>query len=99
MTDENMRRASLDDILRMKEAGELFFDPNAPEGEDLGPEFWANAVVHGPRLSRSVHLKLDAGVFEYFHEITGGKGHLTRMQAVLKAYMLAHQGKSGPRAD
>ena len=89
MTDANLKRASLDDILRMKEAGELFHDPNAPEGPELGPEFWAKARVEGPRRSRSVHLKLDAAVFEHFVAETGGKGHLTRMQAVLRAYVEA----------
>ena len=91
MTDANWKRASLDDILRMKEAGELFHDPDAPEGPELGPEFWARARVEGPRRSRSVHLKLDPEVFEYFVQVTGGKGHLTRMQAVLKAYVEAHR--------
>ena len=86
-----MKRASLADIRRMKEAGELHHDPAAPEGEDLGPEFWARAQVEGPKRSRSVHLKLDPEVFEYFVQVTGGKGHLTRMQAVLKAYVDAHR--------
>ena len=75
----------------MKEAGELHHDPAASEGEDLGPEFWAKAQVEGPKRSRSVHLKLDPEVFEYFLKVTGGKGHLTRMQAVLKAYVEAHR--------
>ena len=75
----------------MKEAGELHHDPAAPEGEDLGPEFWAKAQVEGPKRARSVHLKLDPEVFEYFLKVTGGKGHLTRMQAVLKAYVEAHR--------
>ena len=86
-----MKQASLDDILRMKVAGELFHNPNAPEGPDLGPEFWANARVEGPRRVRSVHLKLDPEVFAWFVQETGGKGHLTRMQAVLKAYVEAHR--------
>lgn len=61
----------------------------APAGEDLGPEFWAKAVLVAPRKPKSVHLKLDPEVFDYFVQITGGKGHLTRMQAVLKAYVEA----------
>ena len=75
--------------MAMKAAGELFHDPDAPEGPDLGPEFWAKAQVRGPRLTRSVHLKLDPEVFAYFVAETGGKGHLTRMQAVLTAYVEA----------
>lgn len=91
MTDVVMKRASLADMLRMKEAGELHHDPTAPEGEDLGPEFWAKAPVEEPKRVKSVHLKLDPEVFEYFVQVTGGKGHLTRMQAVLKAYVEAHR--------
>jgi uncharacterized protein (DUF4415 family) len=44
---------------------------------------------HGPR--RSVHLKLDPEVFDFFYQEAGGKGHLTRMQNVLKAYVNARQ--------
>lgn len=36
---------------------------------------------------RSVHLKLDRDVFDFFK--SQGKGHLTRMQNVLKAYVRA----------
>jgi uncharacterized protein (DUF4415 family) len=77
----------------MKEKGELFHDPNAPEGENLGPDFWAKANVEGPRKPRSVHLKLEPEVFEFFHRQSGGKGHLTKMQKVLKAYADAHRNQ------
>lgn len=75
----------------MKEKGELFHDPNAPEGESLGREFWAKAEIREPRKPRSVHLKLDPDVFEFFRQQSGGKGHLTRMQNILKAYADAHK--------
>lgn len=91
MNEPNMKRASLADIKRRKEKGELFHDPNAPEGESLGAEFWAKAEIEGPRRPRSVHLKLDPEVFEFFRRQAGGKGHLTRMQNVLKAYVNAHR--------
>ncbi len=73
----------------MRDAGKLYHNTGAPAGEDLGPEFWAKAVLVTPRKPKSVHLKLDPEVFDYFVQITGGKGHLTRMQAVLKAYVEA----------
>lgn len=91
MSEPDIRRASLADIRRMKERGELFHEPEAPEGESLGAEFWAKAEIEGPRRPRSVHLKLDPDVFEFFHQQTGGKGHLTKMQNVLKAYVAAHR--------
>lgn len=50
MSDRDIRRASLAEINKMKERGELFHDPNAPEGgETLGPEFWARAQVVEPK--------------------------------------------------
>ena len=91
MSEPNIKRASLADIKRMKEKGELFHDPDAHEGESLGAEFWAKAEIEAPRRPRSVHLKLDPEVFEFFHRQAGGKGHLTRMQNVLKAYVNAHR--------
>ena len=91
MSDDTIRRASLADIKRMKEKGELVHKPDAPEGESLGPEFWAKATVEGPKRPRSVHLKLDPDVFEFFRLESGGKGHLTKMQNVLRAYANAHR--------
>jgi uncharacterized protein (DUF4415 family) len=91
MTERSTKRASLAELRQMKEKGELFHDPNAPEGEKLGAEFWAKAEVTGPRKPRSVHLKLDPEVFDFFYSQSNGKGHLTRMQNVLKAYVNAHR--------
>lgn len=91
MSEPSIKRASLAEIRRMKEAGELFHDPKAPEGESLGAEFWAEAEIEEPKRPRSVHLKLDPDVFEFFRQQAGGKGHLTKMQNVLKAYANAHR--------
>lgn len=85
MSGSNIRRASLDEIREMDRRGELYYNPDAPEGPSLGPDFWANAQIVEPKGTTSVHLKLDAEVFDYFKQ--GGKGHLTRMQNVLKAYV------------
>ena len=43
------------------------------------------------REPTSVHLKLDPLVFAFFKQ--QGKGHLTRMQNVLKAYVQAEMRK------
>lgn len=75
----------------MKDRGELYHDPNAPEGppgEELPDDFWDSAVLEAPG-TRSVHLRLDRDVFDHFVAETGGKGHLTRMQNVLKSYVKA----------
>ncbi|MGV8841173.1 MAG: BrnA antitoxin family protein [Bauldia sp.] len=44
-----------------------------------------------PARPRSVHLKLDPDVFEFFWQEAQGKGHITRMQNVLRAYVRAHR--------
>ena len=95
MTKENITRISLDEIIRMKEAGELPpDDPNAQPGPDLPEEFWENAVWVDYREPTSVHLKLDPLVFAWFKQ--QGKGHLTHMQNVLKAYVQAEMRKKKP---
>ncbi|MCE7027785.1 BrnA antitoxin family protein [Jiella avicenniae] len=74
----------------MREKGDLHHDPKAPVGESLGPVFWAKARLNRPKPApKSVHLKLDPEVFEFFK--SQGKGHLTKMQEVLKAYVEAHR--------
>ncbi|HYD08277.1 MAG TPA: BrnA antitoxin family protein [Reyranella sp.] len=53
--------------------------------------------MHSPHIAalfcggppRSVHLKLDPDVFDYFKSL--GKGHITKMQEVLRAYANAHR--------
>jgi uncharacterized protein (DUF4415 family) len=39
----------------------------------------------------SVHLRVDPDVFDWFK--SKGKGHLTRMNAVLRAYYEANRGR------
>ncbi len=41
---------------------------------------------------KSVHLKLESEVYQFFK--SEGKGHITRMQNVLKAYVRARQRQS-----
>ena len=87
MTEENLTRLSLSDLKNRK--GRTRRD--APSGEELGPDFWEKAQIVEPESKRSVHLRLDADVFDYFK--SQGKGHLTRMTAVLRAYVDAHKSQ------
>ena len=61
--------------------------PDAPEAASLGADFWETAPVVMPGGKTSVHLRLDSDVVRWFK--SKGKGHLTRMNAVLKAYVEA----------
>jgi len=83
----------LEELEAMYARGEARHDPDAPEGPDLPASFWENAVLADPPKTWSVHLKLDAEVFRHFLAETGGKGHITRMQTVLKAYVRAKQAE------
>lgn len=64
---------------------------------ELGEVFFRNArlVLPSGRTKRTVTLRLDEDVLAWFR--AGGKGHLTRMNAVLRAYMLAQEDEGKAR--
>lgn len=61
---------------------------------ELDDTFFKNAKLVMPKgvTKKTVTMRMDDDVLDWFK--SHGKGHLTRMNAVLRAYMLAHQ--SGP---
>jgi uncharacterized protein (DUF4415 family) len=63
---------------------------DAPDGESLGADFWASAKIVLPDTKKSVHLRVDAKVLDFFK--AQGKGHLTRMNAVLRSYVETKSG-------
>jgi uncharacterized protein (DUF4415 family) len=50
---------------------------------------WTRAKLVLPQAKQSVHLRLDQEIIAFFK--AAGKGHISRMQAVLKAYVDAHR--------
>jgi uncharacterized protein (DUF4415 family) len=71
---------------------------NAAEIE-LSDAFWQNASLMPPLIARtpaepkaSIHLRVDPDVLRWFKG--QGKGHLTRMNAVLRAYYEANRKKA-----
>jgi uncharacterized protein (DUF4415 family) len=78
-------RRSLSEIADLRKRGLDKTRSNAPEAKSLGEEFWKSARVVLPPGKTSVHLRLDSDVLEWFK--SRGKGHLTRMNAVLRAYV------------
>jgi uncharacterized protein (DUF4415 family) len=80
---------SLSQVRAIRERGGDETIPDAPEAESLGAAFWSSARVVMPQGKTSVHLRLDNDVVEWFK--ANGKGHLTRMNAVLRAYVEAHK--------
>jgi len=88
VSKENIRRASPEDVRKMKAEGKLM-PPGPGFAEELPEDFWKEAVLVEPmEQSTSVRLNLDPEVFAFFK--AQGKGHITRMQNVLKAYVKAH---------
>ena len=80
------KRYSRGDIAAMKARHEVRATPSdAPEIE-LGEAFWEKAriVETRPRRKASVHLRLDSDTLAFYR--AAGRGHLTRMANVLKAY-------------
>jgi uncharacterized protein (DUF4415 family) len=97
MANDDTRRSSLDEIKQMKAKGLTKATPaDAPEIE-LNEDFWRNAAIADTATPRktSVHLRVDPETFEFFR--AGGKGHLTRMSKVLKAYAESHGAPPGRR--
>ncbi len=82
----DIRSATLDEIDEMARRGALV--PTRPDAEEieLDRSFWDRAKLI-PALApkkASVHLRVDSDVLDWFRR--QGRGHLTRMNAVLRAY-------------
>jgi uncharacterized protein (DUF4415 family) len=93
MAKKDTRRYSPDELKAMRERGDYVpTRPDAPTAK-IDEEFWQSAQVVMPPGKESVHLRVDSDVLEWFK--AQGKGHLTRMNAVLRSYVAAH--KNGPQ--
>jgi uncharacterized protein (DUF4415 family) len=92
---KDTRKYSLDELREMRERGETETRADAPR-LSLDAEFWENArVVIPPSGKSSVHLRVDSDVLQWFKE--QGRGHLTRMNAVLRSFMEANKKQHRPR--
>jgi uncharacterized protein (DUF4415 family) len=93
MDKDDIRKFSLATLKDKHDRGETETRPDAPM-RPVDAAFWANArVVMPPPGKASVHMRVDSDVLEWFR--AQGKGHLTRMNAVLRSFMEAH--KAGQR--
>lgn len=91
--EDDTKRYSLEELQERRRQGKTKTRPDAPEYA-VEPEFWASArVVMPPSGKTSVHLRLDSDVLEWFKQ--GGRGHLSRMNAVLRSFMDAQKGPRG----
>jgi len=90
MEKEDIKRYSLAELKDRRKRSLTKTRKDAPEIE-LDEDFWKNARVVMPdeRGKSLVSLRIDKDVLEWFK--TQGKGHLSRMNAVLRAYMESHR--------
>ncbi len=65
-----------------------------PEINPTDEAFWAKAKVVMPRPKRTVTMRLDADLLEWFR---CNRGYQTRINAILRAYMNAQVGRSRHR--
>jgi uncharacterized protein (DUF4415 family) len=88
---DDIRSATLDEIDEMARRGALA--PTRPDAEEieLDRSFWDRAKLIPSLASKksSVHLRVDSDVLDWFRR--RGRGHLTRMNAVLRAYFEANR--------
>ena len=66
-------------------------DPDA----DIPNVDWTRARLVLPQRKESIHLRVDPEVLNWFRH--QGRGYLTRMNAVLKAYYNAHRRDAANR--
>ena len=86
---DDTRQFSLETLKAERAQGDTRSRADAP-ARPVDDDFWRDArVVMPPPGKASVHLRLDADVLEWFRG--QGKGHLSRMNAVLRSFMEAHK--------
>lgn len=92
LTKNTSQTASLDDIRKMKDAGALKSARKTTIlSEELPDGFWDDAEIVEPKTKTAISIRVDADVLEYFK--SQGKGHLTRMNAVLRSYVDAQRSR------
>ncbi len=61
----------------------------------LGDDFFATAELLMPAGKTEISLRVDSDVLAFFR--TGGKGYQSRINAVLRAYMIGARRRMEPR--
>ena len=88
MAKDDTQRYSVDGLKARRASGERLTRDDAPM-HAIDEGFWEGARIVMPSGKTSVHLRLDSDVLDWFR--LQGKGHLSRMNAVLRSYMDAHK--------
>jgi uncharacterized protein (DUF4415 family) len=84
--------ATIEDIRAMRASGEIVPPRDDAPEYDMPDEFWDNAVLQPPLVKSTISMRVDPDILEFFK--SQGAGHLTRMHAVLRAYVDAQRKKA-----
>jgi uncharacterized protein (DUF4415 family) len=97
--EENLKRYTAEDLRAMRERGEDLTDwdkvratqgnPEEDEEEEGWVTDWTSAQLIIPKAKKHINLRIDDDVVAFFKKT--GDGYQTRMNAVLRAYMLAQE--------
>lgn len=79
-----------EDIRAMKARGETRPTRDDATALDLPDGFWDSAQPQMPKTKQPVTMRVDPDILAFF-KAQGQKGHLTRMHAVLRAYVDAQK--------
>lgn len=88
MERKDIKRYSLKELREKRNKGLTKTKPDAAVHQ-VDASFWDNAELVIPTAKKSIHLRLDKEVLEWFK--AQGPGHLTKMNAVLQSYYRAHK--------
>ena len=91
-----MKAKSRTDLSRVDAMTDAALEKIIAEDHDekgIDPD-WTKAKLILPRAKQSVHLRLEEEIIAFFK--AQGRGHISRMQAVLKAYADAHKPAGRP---
>lgn len=86
MNAKSLKKKSQTDWVKVAELSDQEIDTS--DIPSLDSEFFKNAELHMPIRKKSITVRLDNDVLEWFRE--QGKGYQTRINAILRIYMKAH---------
>ena len=89
MSGDDLKRVSKTDWDRVDAMTDEEIDTS--EIPPLDEAFFANAEVRLPKPKVPITIRLDDDVLRWFRSM--GKGYQTRINAVLRTYMEAHQNR------
>lgn len=89
MAKSEIKRHSLAELEDRRTRGDFIPVRKSAATREPSVDFWKRAKLVMPETKKSVHLRVDADVLNWFR--AQGKGHLTRMNAVLRSYMEARR--------